>query len=323
MCADSRLDRKRNQVVLPDTPSPRLSEKDCQLARLKENIQDLEKKNGALRQQNRRLRKEVRDLLTIGQAARSITSSLKVQEILRNVLTGIKEVLGMDKVLLCLVNGEKRIEEVKVAVGIDPVELTNASWRVPEGDPIWKALSERKMPILVRRSKDKEALPPFVRQIFPHHFVKAPIVVNTQIVGTIMGSRTKPQPSKRDLKLLGTFAEYTAVAIQNGRLHYDVIKSEEKLRKTQNQLVQTERMAVIGQVAISINHEINNPLSNINLIAQMVQKDLQHREPQLAARLEQVGANVKRIQEVASKISELKSATTTEYLPNQSMISLK
>ena len=288
--------------------------------RCEEAVRDLQNRNVKLTQDNRRLRKEIRDLVTVGNAARAITSSLNIEEILGNVLNGIRDVLGMEKVLLCLVNREKQLEEAKLAVGIDDPDWQDAHWQIHEENRLWQRLSEEHLPVLV---EPEEQLSDPMRGIFKHAFVKAPLVVKGHIIGTIMAYRSKKRISARDLKLLRVFAEYTAISIQNGRLYYDVIKSKEKLRETQTQLVEAERMAVVGQVAISINHEINNPLSNISLIAQMLQKDLRKTDRKLLKLLDEIDSNVKRIREVTHKIFELNDVTATEYLPNQMMINLK
>ncbi len=288
---------------------------------LEDRLRGSEKENQRLTRTNQKLEREVRDLLTIGQAVRLITSSLNIEDILRNVLNAISNVLCMERVLLCLVNSDRKVEEVKVAVGIDDIELADATWKIHSQDRVWTELQEKRVPLLIRPSQE-DSLPEFVRQIFDGPFVKAPIAAKGQIIGTIMGYRSKGKTSERDLRLLQIFTEYAAIAIENGRLYYDVIKSEGALRQAQNQLIEAERMAVIGQVAVSINHEINNPLSNISLIAQTVLKDPEKKEPELAALLQEIETNVERIRRVARKISELKNVTPTEYLPDQLMINL-
>jgi signal transduction histidine kinase len=64
--------------------------------------------------------------------------------------------------------------------------------------------------------------------------------------------------------LIKTFAAQSAVAIENARLFRDVEASLEDLRTTQDRLVQTQKLASLGQLTAGIAHEIKNPLNFVN-----------------------------------------------------------
>jgi signal transduction histidine kinase len=71
--------------------------------------------------------------------------------------------------------------------------------------------------------------------------------------------------------VLQTFADQSVVAIQNARLFESVeirtrelAKSLEDLRTAQDRLVQTEKLASLGQLTAGIAHEIKNPLNFVN-----------------------------------------------------------
>ena len=73
------------------------------------------------------------------------------------------------------------------------------------------------------------------------------------------------------IDLLQTFADQSVVAIQNARLYENVeartrelAASLEDLRATQDRLVQTQKLASLGQLTAGIAHEIKNPLNFIN-----------------------------------------------------------
>ena len=290
---------------------------------LLERVRKTESKNNQLRKQIRSLKKDMTDLLAIGESARSITSTLLIEEILRAILTGIRDTLGLDRVLLGLVNAEKQTEEIKVAIGVRNVslDLNQASWSITPGDPVWARLQADSLPLLID-SEECALLPDFVRSMFSKSFVKVPMVVKDQLIGTVMGERPSRPITSRDLRLLQIFAEYAGIAIENGRLYYEVIKSEEELIATQNQLLEAERMAVVGQMAISVRHEINNPLCNISLITQLASAELGQTEPKLATLLGDIESNVHRIRDVTERLSGLKDASVTEYLPSKYMIDL-
>jgi signal transduction histidine kinase len=83
-------------------------------------------------------------------------------------------------------------------------------------------------------------------------------------------SEIRPFTDKQ-IELLTTFADQAAIAIENVRLFESVeartrelAKSLEDLRTTQDRLVQTQKLASLGQLTAGIAHEIKNPLNFVN-----------------------------------------------------------
>ena len=91
-------------------------------------------------------------------------------------------------------------------------------------------------------------------------------------VGVIVLVRSKPQTfSAKQIELVKTFADQAVIAIENVRLFdevqtrtHELVKSLEELRTTQDRLVQTQKLALLGQLTAGIAHEIKNPLNFVN-----------------------------------------------------------
>jgi signal transduction histidine kinase len=85
-------------------------------------------------------------------------------------------------------------------------------------------------------------------------------------------TRSEARPfSEKQIELATTFADQAAIAIENVRLFESVeartrelAKSLEDLRSTQDRLVQTQKLASLGQLTAGIAHEIKNPLNFVN-----------------------------------------------------------
>ena len=103
-------------------------------------------------------------------------------------------------------------------------------------------------------------------------FLAVPLLRADQIVGALVVRRKTPgEFSSSTVDLLKTFAAQSVLAIQNARLFESVeartrelAKSLEDLRTAQDRLVQTEKLASLGQLTAGIAHEIKNPLNFVN-----------------------------------------------------------
>jgi signal transduction histidine kinase len=90
--------------------------------------------------------------------------------------------------------------------------------------------------------------------------------------GSFSLTRAVPQPfTPRQIELVETFADQAVIAIENARLFGEVrdrtrelSQSLDDLRAAQDRLVQTEKLASLGQLTAGIAHEIKNPLNFVN-----------------------------------------------------------
>ena len=99
-----------------------------------------------------------------------------------------------------------------------------------------------------------------------------PLMLSGQPIGAFALARREPMPfSQREVELVTTFADQAVIAIENARLFDEVQRrtrelslSLEELRTAQDRLVQTEKLASLGQLTAGIAHEIKNPLNFVN-----------------------------------------------------------
>src|SRR6202795_1696702 len=92
------------------------------------------------------------------------------------------------------------------------------------------------------------------------------------VEGVLSLARPDPGPfTSRQIELVQTFADQAVIAIENARLFGQVQErtqelshSLNELRTAQDRLVQTEKLASLGQLTAGIAHEIKNPLNFVN-----------------------------------------------------------
>ena len=102
-----------------------------------------------------------------------------------------------------------------------------------------------------------------------------PMMHDGNVIGVIVLAWKEPGPVlPRYVELLQTFAAQAVIAIENVRLFkelrsrtHELTLSLDDLRNTQDRLVQTQKLALLGQLTAGIAHEIKNPLNFVNNFA--------------------------------------------------------
>ena len=80
---------------------------------------------------------------------------------------------------------------------------------------------------------------------------------------TVLWTRERHRFSSDEMRLAEGIALQGALAVENSRLFEGVKEQMAELKRTQAQLVQSTKLAAIGELAANIAHEINNPLTTV------------------------------------------------------------
>ena len=83
------------------------------------------------------------------------------------------------------------------------------------------------------------------------------------IGGLVVGTRTPREFSPADVNLLIAVGSQISSALDRSILYEETRQAYENLRRTQEQLLHSERLAAVGQLISGVAHELNNPLTAI------------------------------------------------------------
>ena len=104
-----------------------------------------------------------------------------------------------------------------------------------------------------------------------------PCIGNDNVIGALVVRRKRVgEFAKGTVELLQTFAAQSVLAMENARLFEraetrarELAELLDELHATQDRLVQTEKLASLGQLTAGIAHEIKNPLNFVNNFASL------------------------------------------------------
>jgi len=141
--------------------------------------------------------------------------------------------------------------------------------RLVMGDPLFQIADMREV---AARFPDEPAPRAMVELGGIRSILYLPLRKDGALLGAITAYRQEVRPfTAKEIALLENFGAQATIAMENARLLNEIRAARDEaettladLRRTQDRLVQTEKMASLGQLTAGIAHEIKNPLNFVN-----------------------------------------------------------
>jgi signal transduction histidine kinase len=157
----------------------------------------------------------------------------------------------------------------------------------PESSIVSRSVMEKKPYVIPDAMKDPRVNPILKEKFNLHSLVVIPLLAKGKALGVIAADHTEPgrKLTEETLDSVMTFAQQAGLAIQNASMYQElknfsqqmeekIQKTTADLRKTEAQLIRSEKLAALGQLAAGIAHEIRNPLTSINILIHSLRERL-------------------------------------------------
>lgn len=243
----------------------------------------------------------------------SLTSDNDINKIMRDILESMLEVFKLESTVFFIVKKQRLVH--KIELGRCPRDYTGIEWDLNDSAIGWlTGIRKSPKPVYIGRRAGSE-----FKRVFPENTLLLPLVIKDRFIGLIAATRRSGSKklSRNEIALLKAFAEQTAVALENARLYWDILRTREEL-------IKQEKNALLNQTIISLNHEINNPLSIISMEAELLHKRLENKESKVESRIARIEKNIERIKGILERISSLDADNLkpTEYIQGKQMLNL-
>ncbi|MBI3458521.1 MAG: response regulator [Candidatus Rokubacteria bacterium] len=263
--------------VLP--PAAKADEE--QLLKIVANQVAIAVENARLYEETKQRLGETETLLTVSHA---VSSTLELTETMRRVARETARALGCNMVGAYLADADQL--NLRAIAGYHvPKQLLETLRAFPIPLKGHRFLEEAWGERRPNFSSDAEADLRIDRETFkrlPHRSVLfVPMIVRGEPIGGLFVVWWTQQHdfTSEELRLVEGISRQAGLAIENARLYEGVQRQMAELKQTQAQLIQSAKLAAIGELAANVAHEINNPLTSVLGFASYLAEQIQPGAP--------------------------------------------
>jgi PAS domain S-box-containing protein len=210
------------------------------------------------------IRRRNRELVVLNSLAETLVSTLDFQDSIHRSLRQILELFALDAAALYLFEPDGVTLRRVSSVG----HRSEFARHFPVVNVPVELLTQLRSVRATFLSAQGLPLPPIAREVQLKEGIESAYLVllwsKDKIVGGLtVGSRAVREFSSADISLLTAVAGQIASAVERTMLYEETRQAYDNLRRTQEQLLHSEKLAAVGQLISGVAHELNNPLTAI------------------------------------------------------------
>jgi two-component system NtrC family sensor kinase len=231
----------------------------------------------------RELSQSVEELRALSEVSQAVNSTVDLQTVLNTIVSKATQLSGTDAGAIYVFDQAAQEFHLRATYGMDDAIIREIEdRRIHIGETAIGQSVEQRIPIQIpdiQGDPNAPVLDVIIRAGFRALLI-VPLLSGDGTIGALVIRRKQPgEFPKHTVDLLQTFAAQSVLALQNARLFESVeartrelAASLEDLRTAQDRLVQTQKLASLGQLTAGIAHEIKNPLNFVNNFSALSQE---------------------------------------------------
>lgn len=254
----------------------------------------------------RRIHSQVERLNLLHQITRAIGERQDLDSILQVVVRALEDRLPVEFASVCQYNRtDKTLVMARAGAKNEALvkELMSGGAKVAIEAEIEQAIAGE----FVYEPEAANAKSSFTRKLAAaglNSFMLAPLQVQGEAFGIVVVARTAVDGfNEGDREFLHQLSEHVALAAHQVQLYGALQQAYDKLRETQQVVMQQERLRAVGTMASGIAHDINNALSPVALYTQSLLEGDENLSPRARSYLE---TTQRAIEDVAHTVARLR-----------------
>ncbi len=232
-------------------------------------------------------------------ASATINSSLDLQVVLEQLLIALGKVVPYDTASVIL----RDDDAWRVFAGHGLPEGIVGNWTFPEDDPLIAMMTGTGEPVILADAREQMGFRLANGPIKVRGWMGVPLMIRERMIGYLtLDSHEVNAYSAKDAAYALSFAQQAATAVENARLHADLRAQLAAVEAAQARMLQSEKLAAIGELVSGVAHELNNPLGAVMLYAQL----LQHKSgtPEIQRDLDRIVEQAQRASNIVQSLLE-------------------